>query len=442
MKCRIIIFLIFFLSIINLSAQTKRVLFIGNSYTQVNDLPSMVYSLSLSMNKNLIYETHLIGGARFMTHWNNISSSGLLEKIQLGNFDYIVLQGQSQEVAFPDEQFSSDVYQYAKKLDSISKHYNPNSKVVFYMTWGYRYGDPINCQYDSSFCTFWTMTQELYENYLLMASDFNSVVCPVGAAFRKAIIKDSTIVLHSSDNSHPSIKGTYLGASLFYSTFFNDSINSQYIPSGMNSQECTFLQNISNTMIFDSLSYWFQSQQICDKPANLSSESNFTANDSLTVICNLSWDGTSEKYDLRYKKLEEENWLREVVTQNSHQIYLSIGNWQWRVKSLCNDSSQSLWQDTIMTITASINEIKQNETEAKIYYSKEENKIIIDIKNISEDVNIELIDINGREINEFYTMAIDDQIITYIEAKTLKNGLYLIRIKGKKMNSNHKIIKN
>jgi len=77
MRIKTILLVIAFLSIFNLNAQTKKALFVGNSYTQVNDLPQMVSSIASSENKTLIYETHLAGGARFNTHWENISTSGL-----------------------------------------------------------------------------------------------------------------------------------------------------------------------------------------------------------------------------------------------------------------------------------------------------------------------------------------------------------------------------
>ena len=42
---------------------------------------------------------------------------------------------------------------------------------------------------------------------------------PVGMAWKKSIAIDSTINLYSSDNSHPSIYGSYLAACTFYQVF-------------------------------------------------------------------------------------------------------------------------------------------------------------------------------------------------------------------------------
>lgn len=185
------------------SQENKRVLFVGNSYTQVNNLPEEFMRVAQSQDKRVECQMQAFGGATFSSHCNNPST---IEAITQGGWDYIVLQGQSQEVAFPDNQFSWQVYPYAKTLDSLAKAYNPDVKVVFYMTWGYRYGDELNCQFYEPFCTFESMSERLRDNYVLMAEDFGSDVSPVGVAWLESFRRDSTVVLHSSDNSHPNIK--------------------------------------------------------------------------------------------------------------------------------------------------------------------------------------------------------------------------------------------
>lgn len=253
MKLKGLLFVFFTLScFFTYSQDGIKVLFVGNSYTYVNDLPNVVKELATSQNKTIETTEFLTGGAQFSTHWNNQS---LINTIEQGGFDFMVLQGQSQEVAFPQSQFYSEVYPYAKSLDSLFKVNNHNGNVVFFMTWGYRYGDSANCPYYPPYCNYWSMTQELYNNYCQMAFDFNSIVSPIGAAWRYSIILDSNFVLHSSDNSHPSIKGTYLAACVLYSTLFMDTVNSGYY-NALTFADAQRLQQISNTIVFDSLSSW------------------------------------------------------------------------------------------------------------------------------------------------------------------------------------------
>lgn len=248
----ILLFSFILISLYSFTQTSTKVLYLGNSYTYVNDLPNIVEQLSLSQSKEIQSTEFLSGGARFQTHWNN---TAVTDRIKQGGFDYMILQGQSQEVAFPQGQFMSEVYPYAQKLDSLFKEFNPNGKVIFFMTWGYRYGDATNCPFYTPFCTFSSMSQELYNNYRQMALDFQSSVAPIGAAWSYSINLDSNYVLHSSDNSHPSYDGSYLAACVLYSSIFKENISSSFNYQ-LDTQTAQRYQQIANAVVMDSLSHW------------------------------------------------------------------------------------------------------------------------------------------------------------------------------------------
>ena len=50
-------------------AQVKNILFIGNSYTYVNDLPSMIQNIALSYGDTLIKDQSTAGGSSLT--WNS-----------------------------------------------------------------------------------------------------------------------------------------------------------------------------------------------------------------------------------------------------------------------------------------------------------------------------------------------------------------------------------
>ena len=52
----------------SLQAQPKKVLFIGNSYTEVNNLPLLVQQVSESAGDRLEYQSNTPGGCRFLQH--------------------------------------------------------------------------------------------------------------------------------------------------------------------------------------------------------------------------------------------------------------------------------------------------------------------------------------------------------------------------------------
>ena len=62
---------LFFIPLFVFSQQKKEVLFIGNSYTYVNNLPDLVKQIALSFGDSLIHDSSTPGGANFNTHTNN-----------------------------------------------------------------------------------------------------------------------------------------------------------------------------------------------------------------------------------------------------------------------------------------------------------------------------------------------------------------------------------
>jgi hypothetical protein len=70
-----------------------RVLFIGNSYTAVNDLPGMFATLSKAGGHSIQVGADAPGGFSLAQHLN---SSDTLEALQSSKWDFVVLQEQSQ----------------------------------------------------------------------------------------------------------------------------------------------------------------------------------------------------------------------------------------------------------------------------------------------------------------------------------------------------------
>lgn len=136
------IFLLTFVSCFTSNARNVKVLFIGNSYTYVNNLPQLISSLATSTGDQLLFSSSTPGGYTFQQHSADPATLGLIAQ---GGWDFVVLQKQSQRPAFPDGQVEDDIYPYAKKLDSLVKIASPCAKTIFYMTWGGKNGDASNC---------------------------------------------------------------------------------------------------------------------------------------------------------------------------------------------------------------------------------------------------------------------------------------------------------
>jgi hypothetical protein len=253
MKLKLLILLLLIANYSIAQQQIKKVLFIGNSYTYVNDLPALLSSVAQSTGDSVIYDSNCIGGYTFQLHSTNATT---LQKIAQGNFDFVVLQEQSQLPSFPISQVQSSVYPYAKTLDSLINVANPCTETVFYMTWGRKNGDASNCPNWPPICTYSGMDSLLRMRYEYMANANSALVSPVGAVWRYIRNNFPAIELYSADESHPSLAGSYAAACTFYSIIFRKDPTSITFASTLDSTDAANIRNAAKLVAYDSLGFW------------------------------------------------------------------------------------------------------------------------------------------------------------------------------------------
>lgn len=249
----ILLFVLLFYGVSGQNSGFKRVLFLGNSYTNVNDLPGLTRIIATSMEDSLEYSSNTPGGYTLQLHSNDAMS---LMYILMGNWDYVVLQEQSQIPSFPIAQVDTLCFPFARKLDSIIHVYNPCGKTMFYMTWGRKNGDASNCITWPPVCTYHGMDSLLRLRYRMMADSNNAVLSPVGAVWHYIRDHYPNIELYASDESHPSEAGTYAAACTFYTCIFRkDPIN---IPYNYTLDPITagIIRLAAQKVAYDSLLYW------------------------------------------------------------------------------------------------------------------------------------------------------------------------------------------
>lgn len=237
-----------------LHAQSTKVLFLGNSYTYANDLPQMIEDLSLSMGDVLNTDQNTPGGHSMMAHAANATSH---QKIQSQDWDFVVLQAQSQEPSWSVEQIEVDVFPYAKLLSDTIKYNHACSEILFFSTWGRKDGDAYNCEEWPPVCTFEGMNDRLTVGYYTMAEQNEASVSPVGMAWKVAredgVMDD--INLYSGDGSHPSVYGTYLTACVFYQSIFGKNIENANYYASLSQAEAEYLQSVANSIFAEDFSY-------------------------------------------------------------------------------------------------------------------------------------------------------------------------------------------
>lgn len=213
---------------ISLAAQPQdsvRILWIGNSFTYFNDLPGMVQEIAASQGTKLSCTRFLKGGERFSGHLKN---QKLIQTLKSGGWDYVILQEQSTIPAMSTTKVIRNVYPMARALDSLAHIGSPDVKVVFFMTWGHKFGNrkpiaeyPLANDYDN-------MQERLKTSYLEMTYDNNAWCAPVGMAWQRIRLERPDCELYRSDNYHPAVPGSYLAANVIFTTLFQKPYRTEF----------------------------------------------------------------------------------------------------------------------------------------------------------------------------------------------------------------------
>ena len=393
--------ILFILIASNTVAQQTRILFLGNSYTNYNNLPQLVADIGLSKGDSIIVDSNTPGGYALQGHSTNATS---LAKINAGNYDYVVLQEQSQLPSFSPGQVANDVFPYAYLLDSLIHTANSCAKTVFYMTWGRKYGDASNCANYAPVCTYEGMQMRLRDSYVQMAVDNEAMVAPAGMAWRASWYADSTINLWSSDNSHPSLEGSYLTACTMYATIFRNSPIGATIPSGLNLATGSFLQGRANQIVFDSLTTWNIGVN------DLNADFNFLANQNSIQFNNTSSNALTYNWNFGDGSTS--------TNQDPLHVYNTSGNYVVTLiasDGCTNDTTQILVPVTIAGLSEGVLE------ELKIISM---NNGAIRVANLKAQASFKIFTQTGSIIKEGKVDVSSNQI----NVSNLNTGIYFINV--------------
>ncbi len=239
----------------SLQATTRKVLFIGNSYTYTNNMPLMLQTFATAMGDTLIYDESDPGGYTLAMH---STYPATISKIFSQQWDLVVLQEQSQLPAFPPAEVDTEVYPFAHALDSMIHLNDTCTQTIFLMTWGHANGDPMNCPTYPAICTYEGMQERLRESYLQMTLDNNAIVAPVGAAWKVAHDSFPLLWLYQADSSHPVVAGSYLETCVLYSSIFHKRTYGCTYNAGLSTTDAQTLQLIADKVVVDSLRDWQQ----------------------------------------------------------------------------------------------------------------------------------------------------------------------------------------
>ena len=422
MKTKLTLLLLAVISIKNIAAQdTLSVLFIGNSYTSANNLPQLVQNLSTSAGKTLNIESNMPGGFPLSSHLNDATT---FSKISQGNWDYVILQEQSQ-IPTIDYYRYNDMYPAMTDLKSVIEQYNPCAKIITYMTWGRRFGgqqcDPSGTYCSPVFANFNHMQDSLTSAYLKISEQLNIQCAPVGVTWQN-ILNDTTLVLHSGDNSHPNIDGSYVAALTIFSSIWKQGTSGLTYTAGLSNQLAQYYQSKSDNTIFNSTTDW---NLLINNPSANFSESisgniaTFTnSSSSVNSTLNYSWDfGDGNTSSI----------------QNPSHTYATNGTY-----TVTLIASNCIFSDTITnTIQIGTNSMEENtNTNFEFYPNPTTHQIAINVEKQLLGSVYTIYDYTGKSILSGKILS-EQSVIDLVD---LSKGIYLLSI-GENLERTFKVIK-
>jgi hypothetical protein len=177
-----------------------KVLFIGNSLTQFNNLPQMVQVVGEAAGHEIAVRSVTQGNFSLEDHWLD---GNALEAIQAADWDVVVLQQGPSSLAMNQLQLREST----KQFDEVIRA--QGARTALYMVWPE--------------ATRPAVFDAVSEGYTKAAQAVDGILFPVGEAWRAAWRRDPTLDLYGSDGFHPSDLASALGALVMFQQLFDES---------------------------------------------------------------------------------------------------------------------------------------------------------------------------------------------------------------------------
>lgn len=166
-----------------------RVLFVGNSLTEGNNLPGMVAALARASGQPLSVEAVTFGGFSLEDHWNQVAARRAIGR---GGWRYVVLQQGPSSLASS----RANLVEWTRRFgDEIRR---AGARPALYAVW------PESARA--------SVFDDVSRSYSDAASAVDGVLLPAGEAWRAAWRLSPGLELYGPDGFHPTPRGTYLAA--------------------------------------------------------------------------------------------------------------------------------------------------------------------------------------------------------------------------------------
>ena len=395
--------------------KTVKVLFIGNSYTYVEDLPTMFKNLASGAGKTVVVDEEANPGQYFDESGaqpGHATSSATYDKIYAQAWDYVVLQDNQGYFCTNVHSIPSYALNSNKQVRDSVRAIQPCAKVVWFAGWGLMGGLPSQFPGDNTIA----MNNRIDSNYQWM-NNMNApsqdLIAPFGKAWNYIIKSKPSMEasLFNTDGSHPGRAGQLSNAAVLYTMIFKqDPSISSYTPSGISTSTALFLKTTAyQTVMYP---YIYNSHQMPKITPVVTNNSGV-----------LSVSGTYSAYQW---------YLNNVaIAGATSPAYTPTANGSYRVIATTNGTSCAQnWSFPVDITTTAVRESIPDKN-ITIYPNPVADQAVIELKDVDwEGSNISIINMMGETVRS-------ERITSdtyFIRKHDFKPGLYIFTITDKSGN--------
>lgn len=279
-----LITLILFLSNYSYSQSTENVLFIGNSMTYFNNMPTLFQNIANDKGKNVAIQTHTPGGTGFVDHYTNPTVYNLFKN---NIWDIVVLQPGTSESAGVSWPVNTTVERGQKMIDSIRK-YSPCAKIFLYqIPYGIKATNNIPDYND-----YFARQTMIKDSITKMADNLHIPFVPAGESARMHYTAQQDLLLHSTYNDvHPNLNGSYLVATNMFTTIYQEPVTGTSSFGGLTQTAAEYFHNITDQIVLPNKPDWRINTY------NLHADFNYVVNNLEVSFTNLASNYSSLEWN-------------------------------------------------------------------------------------------------------------------------------------------------
>jgi len=205
--------------------KTYSILFIGNSYTKRNSMPTEIFAPMAKAAGYDVEVTAILNGGHTLLGFadpNDTYGAQVAEELSpenYGKYDYVVIQEQSLRPVTDTGKFYDGVRALVKKIRAVG------AAPVLYSHWGRKAGSP---DLSNLKLTNESMTWKVAAAGEAIGHELDMPVAYVGLAFFDIYTNKPQIELYDEDLYHPVYNGSYLAAATILAKIFGADPTTTY----------------------------------------------------------------------------------------------------------------------------------------------------------------------------------------------------------------------